>query len=107
MSPAPNHRISLDPDQLAAVMDALLDAAKRADINSRRSSSAALDTIDIRRAGLVHRLRSVYEDIKRQVSQPQCTCNPRHRGYCQLEEGAEDIEGASPATAASQPAEAS
>ena len=84
------HRISLNPDQLAVVMDALLDAAKRADAASGRASKAPLDLVAIRRRGTAHRTWSLYNDIKRQVSEPQCTCNPRHRASCQLAEHTED-----------------
>ena len=85
------HRISLNPDQLAAVMDALRESAgQRADGAARKSSKGPLDAVDIQRRGAAHRIWSVYDAIKRQVNQPQCTCNPQHRGYCQLAEHTED-----------------
>ena len=84
------HRISLNPDQLAVVMDALLDATKCADAASGRASKAPLDLVAIRRKGAAHRTWSVYNDIERQINEPRCTCNPRHRAYCQLAEHIED-----------------
>ena len=90
------HRISLNPDQLATVMDALREARQRADGAALRSSkgSGSLDVVDIQRQGAAYRLWSVYDDMKRQVNQPQCTCNPRHRAYCQLAEHTEDATSA-------------